>query len=209
MREHPIIFSTPMVQAILDASKTQTRRPIMPQPCKSTIAMVPAISGRHWIEQLPLDLRALHPESKPMTINGKSIKCPYGQIGDRLWVREAFAPALAEHGECFKYKASKNHQLYYQCGKECPEGVEAITKWKPSIHMPRWASRIDLEITEIRAERLQDISEEDAIAEGWDANNSAYSPLTWFEKLWDSINGKKYPWVNNDWVWVISFKVVK
>jgi len=225
MREHPIIFSTPMVQAILDASKTQTRRVIKPQPKGSLVRQ----EGNQFFAYLDKVASYI------------PIKCPYGQVGDRLWVREAWriigwwegnpyrleyrdGEIMDEPHDSIDYDEDKYSDYAYQCDNDCiktgiqsredgcfefSEGQVIPTRWRPSIFMPQWASRITLEITEIRAERLQEITDKDAIAEGWDANNSAYSPLTWFEKLWDSINGKKYPWVNNDWVWVISFKVVK
>ena len=166
MKERPIIFSTPMVKAILDGRKTQTRRVIKDQP--------------------PLSMRDMF---KP-----KNLKCPYGQVGDRLWVRETFKPYNCMGG--FAYKADGDLSTGFP--------------WKPSIHMPRGASRITLEITESRAERLQDISEEDAKAEGVKCCPNAVSDYKHhFMILWDSINGKKYPWDSNPWVWVISFKVVR
>ncbi len=138
-------------------------------------------------------------------------KCPYGQVGDRLWVRETFMHrsipdiAFPESPKSILYKATN------------PEVGEAF-KWKPSIHMPRWASRITLEITEVRVERLQEITEDDAMAEGIcvvdNTMDSMYSPPNYpdihrdiFMELWDSINAKRgYGWDTNPWVWVISFK---
>lgn len=116
-----------------------------------------------------------------------SFPCPYGAPGDRLWVRETF-----------------NHCAYkpfYRADGPMHEDW----KWKPSIHMPRWASRITLEITAIRVEQLQDITEEDAKAEGCIGALGAGCTGA-YRDLWDSINAKKYPWSSNPWVWVIEFR---
>jgi hypothetical protein len=141
-------------------------------------------------------------------VNSDTGRCPYGKVQEKLWVRETWADYLGE----IVYRAD--------------EGLEGIgfapesLKWKPSIFMPRSASRITLEITDIRVERLQDISEEDAIAEGimyedhysrryFDSLAEDYSyksPIDSYQSLWDSINGDKHPWESNCWVWVISFR---
>ncbi len=114
------------------------------------------------------------------------LACPY-QIGQTLWVRESFN----YDEDTIYYKADGNHPSKY--------------KWKPSIFMPRWASRITLEVTDIKVERLQEISEEDAQKEGLKLLQGGI--VSEFAVLWDSINGKKYPWVSNPWVWVIGFKI--
>lgn len=135
-------------------------------------------------------------------------KCPYGIPGDRLWVRETWAQDSARI-------------IHFQAdGAERPpdeyltNGTPIQTKWQSPIFMPRWASRITLEITDIRAEKLQKITYEDILAEGWDVKTSL--PITngtagedaraWYRELWDSLNGKKYLWASNPWVWVIKFK---
>ena len=214
MKEHPIIFSTPMVKAILDDRKTQTRRVIKPQP---DLGLDPFDSysriniGRYHPTMVDKDGQE-YPGDEifgAYTDDGEwGWKCPYGQVGDRLWVRETFL-----------YR-TPNSIIYKADGSEKFITGEYIEKFaninderllcSPSIFMPRWASRITLEITEIRAERLQDISDGDAIAEGCtDKNpigNLVLEPRYIFKQLWDSINGKKYPWDSNCWVWVISFK---
>jgi hypothetical protein len=171
MKERPILFSTPMVQAILEGRKTQTRRVIKPQP-------EPLEDGF----MLPL-----HPD------------CPYGYIGDRLWVRETFA--YHHTGRLF-YKA------------DIPVVCHKNWKWKPPIFMPRSASRITLEITDIRVERLQDITRSDIYAEGLivpqehQEDYKEYLLNAWIE-LWDSINAKKHPWQSNPYVWVVEFKRIE
>jgi hypothetical protein len=125
------------------------------------------------------------------------VKFPYGQIGSKLWVRETWR--LAYGG--VRYKADDNFWILH--------------KWKPSIHMFRFMSRITLEITDIRVQRLQEISEEDAVSEGTPINdffpvNTAkivgLNAVDYYAELWDSLNGKKHPWASNPWVWAINFK---
>jgi hypothetical protein len=140
-----------------------------------------------------------------------AILCPYGQPGDRLWVRETWKPMN-------DLKGGGIPRWGITCGEGCTwkEGCpDQSGPWKPSIFMPRWASRITLEIMDIRVERLQEITEEDALKEGCEremvADGSSWGAglidaVENFEKLWDSINGKKYPWSSNPWVWVISFR---
>lgn len=197
MTERPILMSGPMVRAILDGRKTQTRR---------------------IIDQ---DLVELDDEGKLVFVH--SPKCPgfcdyacaaegetrrnhigyskYGQVGDRLWVRETF---------CDDYRwASEEDQSKIAYRADSIE-LPSLYKWKPSIHMPRWASRILLDITDVRVERLQEISEEDAKAEGcWLGNpKSAIVSIDPpdFRELWNSIYKN---WEENPWVWVIEFKRIK
>jgi len=133
------------------------------------------------------------------------VKCPYGGVGDRLWVRETFAVNFK--GQVLT-RADKDKLT------EMLDLPDIPIKWKPSIHMPRWASRITLEITEIRVERVQEITEEDAEAEGvswsstgpWD-NPETISAVENFAWLWDSLNAKRgYPWDGNWWVWRMPYK---
>lgn len=119
--------------------------------------------------------------------------CPY-EAGDRLWVRETWVPSF--HGLDCLYKAD-----------EASNELFPVNKWKPSIHMPRWASRINLKITEVRAERINDISTEDCMAEGLEQRIPYEGFRYRFRRLWDSINAKRgYSWESNPWVWVIEFK---
>mgnify|MGYP001451522500 CR=1 FL=1 len=188
MKETPILFSSEMVRAILDGRKTQTRRIINPQP--KTIIKDPRnrLPEAFWVD------------------GEKWIKCRYGQPGDRLWVRERFF--------CNDYRYPKGpiNELkdalyYYADGIPCFEGEESLIRWKPSIYMPRWASRITLEIDEIRVERVQDITEDDAMAEGCEKLlMETRSALNNFMNLWNFINSKRgYGWDTNPWVWVVKF----
>lgn len=166
--EHPILFSAPMVQAILEGRKTQTRRTVKGDP------LLLLLSG-HSAEEVLND------------------KIPYGNPGDRLWVRETWTKWRHKFGEDFLYRAD------FENGKNGHI-------WKPSIHMPRVASRITLLITGIRVERLHDITEADAVAEGCQSGGDwGCAPTIQFEKLWESINGRE-SWDENPWVWVIEFK---
>ncbi len=195
MKEHPIIFSTEMVKAILDGRKTQTRRVIKSQP------------PRHWDAVKPIGWTWCFYKLDDPDFHGY-VKRPYGQVGDWLWVRETHTyicnPDSESDDGVVLYKASAN------------EVQRGIYKWRPSIFMPRWASRITLEIVNIRIERLQEISEEDAKAEGIAVGRTGrYLPgncdyATWaFHILWDSINAKRgYGWDSNPWVWVIEFEEV-
>ena len=178
-------MSGPMVRAVLDGSKTQTRRVMKPQPTGSPLRY----KDFSWFEG----------GSMPDVASA----CPYGLPGDQLWVKETFAE-IPENGGTIVYR-STDPEWETECG----------TKWTPSIFMPRKASRLTLEILSVRVERVQDISEADAEAEGIQfirEHPDADETLTarqLFEALWDSINAKKSPWSANEWVWVISFKRVE
>ncbi|WP_225182133.1 ASCH domain-containing protein [Pectobacterium aroidearum] len=196
MKERPIIFNAEMVRAILDGRKTQTRRVVRHQPDEDGLAR---LSGGPW-----------------MDTSEKVYRCPYGEVGDRLWVREAFrVHSRATDVATLVYRASERNSWTEQtrrvpvsaCGK--PVSPE---KWTPSIHMPRWASRITLEITAVRVERLASISNADAAKEGYPANPEPYGgqmdQWLWFRQLWDGIYPDKSFKVN-PWVWVIEFKRVE
>lgn len=198
MRERPILFSGPMVRAILEGRKTQTRRIVNPQPKNRR--------GGRWMycyESMNKKLEGSFYYSWPDKKNGNcfsergpesqiTYRCPYGQVGDRLWVREAWAV----HPE--------TGSLLYRADDDAPEN----TRWKPSIHMPRKHSRILLEITSIRVERLQTISWEDALAEGTDSDPATTNAVGSFAKYWNYINGAE-AWDMNPWVWVVGFKKVE
>lgn len=213
-KERPILFSAPMVRAILSGQKTVTRRVVKVQPFDLSWSR-----RDHRFEYLAG--RAVNGDEIDgfyaySTRSGGewSAKCPYGQPGDRLWVREAWqadaqvndvAPRELSHGEPIQYPAD---------GASMQTGCSMITpgKTRPSIHMPRWVSRILLEITDVRVERLQDISEKQALDEGVmsceadiDPDGIGYSPLELFGGLWTMINGDG-SWQSNPWVWVVEFK---
>ena len=188
MKERPILFSAQMVEAILDDRKTQTRRVVKPQPVFVAAPNVPF-------------------KTEDADPNG-IIRCPHGKPGDRLWVRETFAPMI---GGGYVYAAD------YTAERLKAPGGSGF--WKPSIHMPRSASRITLEITGVRIERLNDISEDDAIAEGVDVKMDAVMTAAQcrgkagtaaqleYWHLWESIHGKG-SWDANPFVWVVEFNRV-
>ena len=202
MKERPILFSTPMVQAILSGQKTQTRRIVNKAPTTEINHRLIALdNGWNWqVDQqgiVPTMHREIH---NPMV-------CPFGQIGDRLWVRETFR--LYDLDECphadFPCGCPRNGTPLYKASHDCDDGE----KWKPSIHMPRSASRILLEITNIRVERVQDISEADATAEGMIADDD-YCAEEYFSILWNELNGwAEKGWNANPWVWCIEFRVIQ
>lgn len=214
MTDRPILFSGPMVRALLDGSKTQTRRALKVQPWDvSTVA-----SGNHIF-----DFRADKADLEKVLDMAAMIKrCPYGQPGDRLWVRETWQGPLLEEFESDADGAwmspSRIHQYqnaahcrYAADGGPAPEFMDSDDnlqcRWRPGIHMFRWASRITLEVTGVRVERLQDITRGDAMAEGCPFPNLAQGddPRHWYTQLWETINGPG-SWDANPWVWVIEFK---
>lgn len=191
--ERPILFNAPMVRALLEGRKTQTRRIIKPQPAanplaKSRVAEPLRYKQFAWFEG----------GSMPDIASA----CPYGQPGDRLWVRETWLP-LTMDSAGLHIEYSDGAISAVQPDPDFPRCVHYPSRLKPSIHMPRWASRITLEITKIRVERLQEISEEDALAEGVEYHQ-AVTARSMFHELWNSINGVG-AWDKNPWVWVISF----
>lgn len=206
MKERPILFNTPMVQALLDGRKTQTRR----------IVKLP--KNHRWGTEY--DGQVIYNDGSTFgaDIEVDDLRCPYGDIGDRLWVRETYCNVVDGHGDRTIYKAD--------CSDNTKKNLKGV--WKPSIFMPRTASRILIEITALRVERLHDISEQDAIAEGIECEVIDQSIdfkdyltrntfNTWFEddaaqksyfSLWESINGRP-SLESNPWVWVIEFKRIE
>lgn len=201
MRERPILFSGPMVRAILSGQKMQTRR-------------------------IAKDVR--HPDLGNVYTPGALARepqhvvdrcCPYGQPGDRLWVRETWKPCGLTARRISVNDRRNGKRAYYAADgrKYIDPSTGKPSPWRPSIHMPRWASRITLEITGVLVERLQDISEHDAQAEGCslecmtsignDSGSAIYGP-NGFMALWESINGPG-SWGTNPWVWVVEFKQIQ
>ena len=194
MKERPILFKAEMVNAILDGSKTQTRRVFNHQPDEH-IELCTNTKGEHLADDFENNLMYF--------------KCPYGKIGDQLWVRENFA-FDSQMDNIKPSEMSKGEPVYYPANRELVQkGCSMISRGKtrPSIFMPHWASRIQLEITDIRVERLQDISGEDARAEGCSGAKDI-SPYQEFYELWKSINGAD-SWDSNPWVWIVEFQRVK
>lgn len=221
MKERPILFSGPMVRAILDGSKTQTRRVIQPQPCRTlpeTKEIGPSFdmhypSGWRWhrsrgVQCFGQDAEAL--------AGVAALLSPYGKPGDRLWVRETWAPVdfLAggyelEEPHCVGYRADESARYCFGDKQRAADTYAwnwSAVKWKPSIFMPRWASRITLEVIDVRVQRVRDIGESDAVAEGM----PAHRPLAVFRDLWETLNAKRgYGWDVNPWVWAVTFRRVQ
>lgn len=204
MRERPILFSAPMILAVLNGTKTQTRRIVKARHDDGVITGA-AAEPYHAIER----------SGGGRGFNASRIECvecPHGVPGDHLWCRETFR-TLYDPATCLKgaldidYRADGVVRI-----ADTLKGKKNQLPWKPSIYMPRWASRITLEITEVRVERLQDISEADARAEGVRLNSMTHwatEARDAYKALWDSINGKTYPWRKNPYVWVISFTPIQ
>lgn len=200
MSERPILFSGPMVRAILAGQKTVTRRVVTPQPppgCDRVTSM-PLSTETSWHNDAT---REKFPQPKKRD-GDVWMRCPYGMPGDTLWVRETWAPGYPGTADPYLYRATYEG------------GLEHV--WTPSIHMPRWASRITLRMESVRVERLHAIDEADAILEGVDAvsvadvpRNAVFSRRDDFVQLWEKINGKRAPWKSNPWVWRVAFDVVE
>lgn len=217
MKERPILFNGPMVRAILSGRKTQTRRVITPQPFH-------ALAGPcEWYTQNKVDREgAMWPGDRVYGFEDETVGyvSKFGAPGDRLWVKETFLHPVSAitmpSGETETYYNGSKGDIRYVADGAKPEWCDLDSRgipicgsrWRvvrPSIHMPRWASRITLEITDVRVERLQDITEEDALSEGVLGNQPL--PTMCFQSLWDSINKDRgYGWDKNPFVWVIEFK---
>jgi hypothetical protein len=200
MKERPILFKGEMVRAILEGRKTQTRRIVKPQP-RRVDGGVPFGDAPAWAHAEP---------------GSMMMRCPHGKLGDRLWVKENWA--TSHHCDHLKPREiDSDWRIHYAADGQ----IGGLLK-RSNIHMPRWASRITLEITGVRVERLQDISEADAKAEGVESLHDQFCvvekwlPKTWetgdcgsnkfiFATLWQSINGDG-SWDANPFVWVVEFR---
>jgi hypothetical protein len=238
----PILFSAPMVKALLAGTKTQTRRIVKPQPINRVDYFAAAPGGNIHVgfEEQPI--------APPKGRESWRGLCPYGRAGDRLWVKETWAVAakhnttkptdLPERSMTIAYRAgghSCNDEAGWKSFNEDASGLH-IGQWRPSLFMRRWMSRLTLEITAVRVERLQEISEADAVAEGCDPSHgllgsdrlSGYEgrlgfdvvngkavmrkepsrPIQRYRWLWESVNGAG-SWEANPFVWVVSFRRVE
>lgn len=219
IKERPILFSGPMVRAILEGRKTQTRRVINPQPVHDPTSKMP------WVDE------GLTPSGAGRTGHSlRLIDCPYGRPGDRLWVREKFCQKLDDAG-MFVYNTEGN--LDPSCFWYAADGLQVVkgngdggtqyrkdgseaSPWRPSIHMPREACRMTLDIVNVRVERLQEIDVAGCRAEGIESlaieshEYALHTKNDWllgFSQLWDKLNAKRgYAFDSNPWVWVIEFK---
>jgi hypothetical protein len=196
MKARPILFNGPMIRALLAGSKTQTRRVVKPQPNSGPNGEMVCLGGEEWGL---LD-----------GILSGDWRCPYGRPGDLLWCRETWAHV---HGITQRPAAIYRSDPMYD---GCKPG-DFPWQWRPSIHMPRWASRITLEITDVAVDQVQEISGIDARREG--VSVPAHIPhdgadLYWarreFRSLWDSINAARgFGWDANPWVWCLSFRLIE
>lgn len=194
MSDHPILFSGPMVKALLDGRKMQTRRVIDQVRGIGKITEFQKSSTPKYDWQFR-DSRKMWND---LTSDRFMPHCPYGQKLDFLWVRETWAThatvRIPQPGSQVFYRASVDNESHYT--------------WRPSIHMPRWASRITLEITGVRVERVQEITPLDALAEGITPQKEL-SAVAQFAELWETLNAQRgFGWKANPWVWVIEFKQV-
>jgi hypothetical protein len=247
MKEYSIVESGPMVRAILEGRKTQTRRIVKPQPRQVKLFPYPMggvqladeSGDPHWaIEHARKSRRWAWPVDEAPCV--PAALCPYGAPGDRLWVRETWGESDSDGGPVIVYKAG-GHMVRGATGSKrlgtwadeiFPGEVGEVyppERWRSSIHMPRWASRITLELTAVRVERIQDISEADARAEGCEQSDvitmddakdltgdhkrllesfvgGRFTAKMDFVCLWHAINAKRAPWESNPWCWVLEFK---
>jgi|SRR6185437_12419449 len=189
VKERPILFSGPEVRATLEGRKDQTRRIVKPQPDADGLVKM---KGKPWWEDT----------------SGRVYRCPFGVPGDRLWVKETWGYDWFDEGQM------RAHKTVVYRADDCarPKDQGGPAPWHPSIHMPYWASRITLEVTQVRVQRAQEISEEDAMAEAaleWhDADTSrpfVHSARMAFRDLWNSIHGP-HAWERNDWVFAITYR---
>lgn len=212
MKERPILFSAAMVRAILDGRKTMTRRVIKDfKIARLSSRHEFATSGPHQLSLKETPGYA-YVELESGALVG--LPCPYGQPGDRLWVREAWR-TVAEADSLPPRSLNAAHRIWREVDAPHQPG---FGKYRPPMFMPRWASRITLEITNVKVERVQEISEEDAEAEGWVRRSDVSSDpqvhtdaaRDWYADLWDQINAKRgFGWDVNPWVWVVEFRMIK
>jgi hypothetical protein len=238
VKERPILFSAPMVRAILEGRKTQTRR-VIPFPSTGAFVLQETSDGGWW-PCVSMDGES----ADDGTGNEVPMNCRYGGAGDRLWVKETFAAWYRTSVEYpLEYEKIAGNladwaalhgaggiQIAYRADRDDDEG------WRPSIFMPRWASRITLEVADVRVQQLQEITEEDAIAEGVEPYSmtardiadcqisdcspqekelarlmgpGSFSHKFTYQMLWDELNAKRgFGWEKNPWVWAITFKRV-
>ncbi len=220
MKEKPILLNAEMVRAVLDGRKTQTRR-IAPI---SQLKIEPYERDMvTWNVQFSKAFKGVTGSYSGGRLSESEAKrviasqfCPFGAVGDRLWVRETFAGHYIDDDQIQDIKDGRDKASdLCEYRADYPSGAQALEGWTPSIHMPRWASRITLEITGVRVERLNSMTESDALAEGCHGGHDSipgymYSatPHEHFHHVWQSIYGDD-SWQANPWVWVIEFKRIE
>ena len=208
VKEHPILFSTEMVRAILDGRKTQTRRSVQPQPLRVWGSGVFSLAHPEYVSahvQLPGQREYVW------------LRCPYGKPGDRLWVREShtFADTDWENWVEVHYRDGtiSRRAVPLVAAEKVAQWIEDREvdgdgdNWRPSIHMPRWACRVVLDVTRVCIQSLHEITLSDAIAEGFEAG-PLDRPASQFVRIWNEINDKRQgcDWGSNPWVWVVEFQ---
>ncbi len=222
MSEKPILFSAPMVRAILAGTKTQTRRVCKFESLEPGYNLAfSGIEAGHYCTDVPSSGAVLYSRGRGgvWEQRTKPLHCPYGQPGDLLWVRETWAvvrsePCLAHERD---WQSLRHPVIRYSADGEtrrCDRPYHGpVEKGRPSIHMAREYSRLTLRVTAVRVERLQEISDKDIAAEGVefrDYRGHAPGYSQWlahrFRLLWDSINAERAPWASNPWVWVVGFE---
>jgi hypothetical protein len=232
--ERPILFNDAMVKAILDGRKTVTRRLVKPAPVRVEAhdeRIGTTGDGKPIRVHCPAGWRWRDTYAADGVDVGAALRvhCPYGAPGDRLWVREAWAPLDADYAPIaastpdVSRDVERGRMVHAACRADHVDargdGPHAL-RWRPSIHMPRWASRLTLEVVSVRVERLHEIGSEDARAEGLEWVPHMYGvkgvaafwwhgdPVQSFRALWDSINADRAPWASNPWVWRVEFRRV-
>lgn len=218
VREHPILFSGPMVRAILAGEKTVTRRVVKPQPPMGCAYLINANGSAALCVDEESARSGMRKSTRfvPPTPRSKDhrLPCPYGASGDRLWVRETWLPHEFDDGaDIATYRADYDDGPIPKAIREEREGT---SRWHSGRFMPRRASRITLQVVSVRVERLHAIDNDDAKREGVDAVSVADVPRNGtlcqrddFAQLWEKINGKRAPWASNPWVWRVEFARVK
>lgn len=214
MKERPILFSAPMVKAILAGKKTQTRRLVKPAPHTEVDLVEYHEPTRRWV--------GWKGQRHRIQI-GESWACPYGKEGDRLWVRETWSTrsCLQHDGEVEGAPCTCRPVIYAATATD-EERAIADGPWAPSIHMLRKDSRIELRVANVRVQRLQQIDRADAIAEGCEVGMTMegkvngkpgtmhfFDPIAGYAYLWNAINGKRAAWLSNPWVWAVEFVRIK
>lgn len=205
---YPIIFNSEMVRTILDGRKTQTRRIIKPQP---------QYDRGYWSYEYKKGCHHYIGDTHPTehwSLENMLPYCPYGTVGSKLWVRETWQGFNKLSGSVLTNGIPKvNYGEGFWAAYKADNIADPKCKWRPSIHMPRWACRIFLGITAIRVERVQDITPENCEKEGLELTRHSNLQMGRYERicqdfgyLWDSINLKRAPWKDNPWVWVLEFR---
>lgn len=205
-KEHPILMSGPMILALLDGRKTQTRRIVKPQPPYGCEYLMNGAFSHALCRSVDRPEVWVRPTTKSID---HRLACPYGGPGDRLWVKETFRVNGTLAGPRVTYRADNTEAFPKGCPDDCPDWTADDNHWRPSIFMRRYANRIALEITKVRVERLQDISVDDALSEGVQCGSDGpWCAVGEYQRLWESIRNGPGSWKANPWVWMIDFKTI-